>query len=319
MELRGYQQEALDSVVKDYDAGARKVLIQSATGTGKTLIFAALYERMKSRLPGQMLVLSHTEELVTQNLAKLQAMNPTAKVGKEMAGSFADPNCDIISACVATTGRQGTKRNDRFNWENISVVIIDEAHHSPADAYRRVIDLVGVNAPTSDKLLLGVTATSQRPDGKALSDIYERISYVYPMRQAIKDGWLVPVRGYRISTDTSLSEVGKSNGDFVKSELAKSVNTPSRNRQIVAAWLKLGENRKTVAFTVDIDHARHLCESFCDEGVKAEYVYGEDPDRSEKLKRHQNGETQVLCNCSVLTEGYDDPDISCIVLCRPTA
>src|SRR5208337_869545 len=287
--------------------------------TGKTLIFAALYERMKSRLPGQMLVLSHTEELVTQNLAKLQAMNPTAKVGKEMAESFADPNCDIISACVAMTGRQGTKRNDRFNWENISIVIIDEAHHSPADAYRRVIDLVGVNAPTSDKLLLGVTATSQRPDGKALSDIYERISYVYSMRQAIKDGWLVPVRGYQISTDTSLSEVGKSNGDFVKSELAKSVNTPSRNRQIVAAWLKLGENRKTVAFTVDIDHARHLCESFCDEGVKAEYVYGEDPDRSEKLKRHQNGETQVLCNCSVLTEGYDDPDISCIVLCRPTA
>ena len=319
MELRGYQQEALDSVVKDYDAGARKVLIQSATGTGKTLIFAALYERMKSRLPGQMLVLSHTEELVTQNLAKLQAMNPTAKVGKEMAGSFADPNCDIISACVATTGRQGTKRNDRFNWENISIVIIDEAHHSPADAYRRVIDLVGVNASGSDKLLLGVTATSQRPDGKALSDIYERISYVYSMRQAIKDGWLVPVRGYRISTDTSLSDVGKSNGDFVKSELSRAVNTPSRNRQIVSSWLKLGGDRQTVAFTVDIEHAEKLAEEFRNEGVTAEAIWGDDPKREEKLEAHRAGKIRVLCNCNVLVEGYDDPSISCIILARPTA
>src|SRR5271166_5718232 len=314
---RFYQTEALNSLVTDYDKGFRRVMLNMATGTGKTVAFAKLFEKFRSRLPGQMMVLAHTEELVEQNRDKMQSVNPTLKVGKEMAGEYADPNSDIVSASVATVGRMGSKRLAAFS--QIDKLVVDEAHHSTADAYGRVFAATGVLAQSSDKLLLGVTATSQRPDGKALSEIYERISYVYSMRQAIKDGWLVPVRGYRVSTDTSLADVGKTNGDFVKSELVRSVNTPGRNRQIVAAWLKLGENRKTVAFTVDIDHARHLCESFCDEGVKAEYVYGEDPDRAEKLKRHQNGETQVLCNCSVLTEGYDDPDITCIVLCRPTA
>ena len=197
--------------------------------------------------------------------------------------------------------------------------MVDEAHHSSADTYGRVFEATGVLASGSDKLLLGVTATSQRPDGKALSDIYERISYVYSMRQAIKDGWLVPVRGYRISTDTSLSDVGKSNGDFVKSELSRAVNTPSRNRQIVSSWLKLGGDRQTVAFTVDIEHAEKLAEEFRNEGVTAEAIWGDDPKREEKLEAHRAGKIRVLCNCNVLVEGYDDPSISCIILARPTA
>jgi superfamily II DNA or RNA helicase len=118
-----------------------------ATGTGKTICFARLMETFKTRLPGQMMVLAHTEELVKQNEKKLREVNPTLKVGREMAGEYADPNSDIISASVATTGRQGTKRNDRFNWTNIDKLVIDEAHHSTADAYGRVIDLVGINAP----------------------------------------------------------------------------------------------------------------------------------------------------------------------------
>ena len=112
---RFYQTEALNSLVTDYDKGFRRVMLNMATGTGKTVAFAKLFEKFRSRLPGQMMVLAHTEELVEQNRQKMQDVNPTLKVGKEMAGEYADPNSDIISASVATVGRMGSKRLAAFN------------------------------------------------------------------------------------------------------------------------------------------------------------------------------------------------------------
>jgi superfamily II DNA or RNA helicase len=315
---RYYQVDANKSISQEYDAGNRRLLLQMATGTGKTICFSRLQEQFKDRLPGQMIVLAHTEELVTQNLKKLIAANPGLKVGKEMAGEYADPDCDIISACVKTTGRQGTKRNERFNWNNIDKIVIDEAHHSVGDDYQRVLEWVGINAPGSDKLLVGVTATTQRPDGRALSEIYDKVAYVYGLRKAIEDGFLVRVRGFRVSTDTSLDEVSVSSGDFSVTKLAAAVNTPARNRQVVEQWKKLAEGRQTICFTADIDHAKAMAKEFNESGVPAEAVWGEDPEREAKIKRHQNGETRVLCNCAVLVEGYDDPSISCVVLARPT-
>src|SRR5581483_6642286 len=168
------------------------------------------------------------------------------------------------------------------------------------------------------KLLLGVTATNQRPDGKALSDIFEKISYTYSIRQAIGDGYLVPIRGFRVATETSLEDCSIHGGDFAKSELSRAIDTPERNRLVVSRWKELGEGRKTVAFTVDIEHAQHLAKEFNAAGIVAEAVWGDDPEREAKLKRFENGETNVLCNCQVLMEGYDDPSIECVVLARPT-
>jgi ATP-dependent helicase IRC3 len=318
-EEREYQTKAIEANISDYDKGTHRIMNVMATGTGKTVIFAKMFEAMKSRLPGQMLVVAHTEELVTQNLEKMQTANPTLKIGKEMSGEWADTDSDIISACVATTGRQGQeKRNGRFNWDNIDKVVIDEAHHSTQESYGRVLALSGVDRPETHKFLLGVTATPQRPDGKALSDIFEKVSYVYSLRQAIADKWLVPIRGYRVTTTCSLSEVSKGSGDFIKSELSHAVNTPERNKLVVEAWQKMGEDRQTIAFTVDIEHAEKLAKEFNDAGTTAQAVWGDDPDRKAKIEAHQRGEFRVLCNCSVLTEGYDDPSVSCILLARPT-
>lgn len=317
-EERPYQTEAIDADIAEYDKGVRRMLNVMATGTGKTITFAKLKERFKSRLPGQMLVLAHTEELVKQNLTKIQEENPGLKVEKEMAGTYASTDADIVSASVATLGRAGTTRLSRFPWESFDKVVIDEAHHSVGDAYARILESTGSMAPDTHKLLLGVTATSQRPDGRALSEIFEKVAYVYSIRRAIEDRWLVPIRGYRVVTDTSLEDVSNSHGDFVRSELQRAVNNEARNRRIVEQWLKLGENRRTVCFTVDIEHACQLSDEFKKAGVKAEAIWGDDPDRAAKIARHKNGETDVLCNCSVLVEGYDDPAIACVVLCRPT-
>jgi hypothetical protein len=166
--------------------------------------------------------------------------------------------------------------------------------------------------------LLGVTATSQRPDGKALSDIFEKIAYVYTLRQAIQEKFLVPIRGFRVTTDTNLQDVSISSGDFARGELSRNVNTKERNRRVVDAWLKLGENRKSLDFTVDIEHAQRMAEEFRLAGVKAEAIWGDDPEREAKIERHKNGETLILCSCNLFVEGYDDPSIGCIVLSRPT-
>lgn len=318
-EERPYQSDALAADVKEFDAGTHRLLNVMATGTGKTITFAKLREKFKTRLPGQMMVLAHTDELVTQNLKKMQLENPDLKVEKEMAKEYADTvGTDIFSASVATLGRAGTKRIERFNWDAIDKIVVDEAHHSTQESYGRILAAAGVDRPETHKLLLGVTATSQRPDGKALSDIYDKIAYVYTLRQAISDKWLVPIRGYRITTDTDLSDVSTSGGDFAKGELSRTVNTPDRNKRVVDAWLRLGENRQTVVFTVDIDHATAVAGEFSSRGISAEAVWGDDPDREDKLKRHQNGETRVLCNCNTVVEGYDDPTIACVVLAAPT-
>lgn len=315
---RPYQTACGEANLADYDKGVRRMLNVMATGTGKTVTFARLKELFKSRLPGQMMVVSHTEELVQQNAAKLRDVNPSLKVGVEMAGIYAEGTDDIISASVQTLGRLGTRRLDKFNRDMVDKLVVDEAHHSTTDAYRRVLDWSGVLNDDSDKLLVGVTATPQRTDGVTLEGAYEKISYVYGIRQAISDGWLCRIRGFRITTDTTL-DVSKSAGDFVKSELALAVNTDERNKRVVDGWVKLGGQRKTIAFTVDIDHAVKLAEEFKSRGISAEAVWGDDPERAAKLERHRNGDSTVLCNCSVLAEGYDDPSIACVLLARPTA
>jgi len=319
MQDRPYQTEAIAATLSEYDKGIRRMMHVMATGTGKTIVFSKLYDAMKSRLPGQMLVIAHTEELVKQNADKMQAVNPALSVGIEMAGTQCDPLFDdVVSTSVQTLGRKDTKRVDKFNWDKIDKIVIDEAHHGVTDGYRRILDAAGSLRDDTRKLLLGVTATPNRPDGTPLSDLFEKVAYVYSIRQAIKEQWLVPVRGFRTVTDTKLDEVSKSDGDFVKSELSAAVNQEKRNRQIVDVWKKLGEDRRTLVFTVDIQHAKDQAQAFKDRGIAAEAVWGDDPLRQEKLDAFRTGSLNVLTNCNVLTEGYDDPGIACVVLARPT-
>jgi ATP-dependent helicase IRC3 len=318
MRQRDYQSDAVEACLAAYDAGTRRQLLVMATGTGKTHCFGQLYTKMvKSRLPGQMLVLAHTDELVRQNALRMEQMHGAEMVTMEMGKHEANPQMPIISASIQTLGRKGTTRLDKFNWNNIDKIIVDEAHHSTTDAYKRILDRSGCLSPESRKLLLGVTATPQRTDGVALDSLYEKVVYLYPLRKAIQDGWLVDIRGYCVRTTTSLEGLSKTDGDFSRSELSERVNSPQRNQQIVDAWARVGERRKTVVYCVDIEHAQAVAEEFRGTGISADAMWGEDPERVEKLQRHVHGQT-VLCVCGLLIEGYDDPSISCIILARPT-
>jgi superfamily II DNA or RNA helicase len=319
MEARPHQIEAKAAVVADYDAGHRQLLVSMATGTGKSFFFSDLYNDLVSRLPGKMLVLAHTEELVDQNIKTLELVHPDKKIDKEMAEHKADPStADIIVASVASLGRKGTSRVLKYNWDEWDKVIIDEAHHTPAGSYRNIIDCSGVARPGTSKLLLGVTATTRRADGQGLEEFYKRISYAYGLYQAINDGWLVDIRGYRVETEVDLDSVKSSNGDFNLEDLADKINNPIRNARVADAWEKLAENRRTVIFAANIAHAQALAKEFQQRGHKFEAIWGDDPDREAKLAAHKNGELNGLINVGVLIEGYDDWQIGCIVIACPT-
>jgi superfamily II DNA or RNA helicase len=307
-------------------------LVVAATGIGKAVILANLRRRMLDLLPGKMLVFAHREELVNQLMVTLQEWNPDWKIGKEMADDRADDDCDVVVSCVASIGRAGCVRLLRFG--GFDIVVCDEAHHSIAATYLNVFEITGVLKPDSTKLLVGFTATPKRKnitrnqkkqmtvldDEELLSlkSVYRKIVFSYPIRKAIKEGWLVPLRGYRLKTKIDLSEVKSSMGEYKQEELESAVNTPERNYGIVNAWRKDCENRQTVVFCVLIKHAEDLAKAFRSLGVKAEAVWGVDPRRAEKLAAHKAKEITVLCNAQLLVEGYDDWRVSCVVDAAPT-
>jgi ATP-dependent helicase IRC3 len=320
MPERPYQEICNTNVIAAYDQNWRQQIVSMATGTGKTWVFSALYERIKSRLPGQMLVLAHTEELVDQNIDAMREVNPSLRVDKEMATHHADPSlADVIVASVKTLGRLHTPRLAKYDIAKVDKVIVDEAHHTPADTYMNILEAFGVLREDTQKLLLGVTATPNRMDGKALGAVYKKLTYVYSLRQAIEDGYLVKVRGYKVSTGTSLADVSIHDGDFNKIELEAAIDSPERNKQVVDAWSERCEGRKTVVYAGGVSHAKNLAIAFGAAGITAWAVWGDDPDRKAKLNMHRNTAGSVLVNAQLLIEGYNDPSISCIVIAAPTA
>jgi ATP-dependent helicase IRC3 len=318
---RSYQGKALTASKKDWEAFQSRQLFVMATGTGKTHTFAQLPELYRKELPGQMLVLAHREELIDQAIKKIRAENPQKRVDKEKAEHVADPSqADVIVASVASMTE---KRMLKYNWANVDKIVIDEAHHSTAPSYGNVLDRAGFNggidAHLDRRLLTGWTATPNRGDGEALATVYKKLSYTYTIRDAIEDGWLVDVRGYRVLTDTSLDGVKVTAGDFNQKALAETVNTYSRNTQAFNAWNKIaGVGVPTIGFCVDIQHAIDMASLFIAKGIKADAVWGDDPQRAEKLEKFRDGKITVLFNCGILTEGFDMWQVMCVLNCAPT-
>lgn len=318
MEHRSYQKDALGKSKEAYDRGVWRQLIQLFTGGGKTVVFASIpaHYSFKKRT----LFVIHTDELANQTIEKLHIWNPGARVGLEMGDSYADSRDTFVVASVATIGRataSSIARLQSFDPAEFDAIVIDEAHHAPADSYQRVINHFGLahGQDNQGRLLLGVTATTKRGDGKGLDTTFDEIVFEFSMRRAIKEGWQVDFKGFRVRTETTLDGVKDLTSD---KQLSLAVNTPKRNAEIVEKWLEVGENRKTIGFTVDIEHAKCLAQAFVDKGIAAEAIWGRDPDRKAKIERHVDGTTLVLLNCGVLIEGYDDPGVACIILGRPS-
>lgn len=322
MELRPYQIECVDAVMKAKAHGRKRVLYVLPTGCGKTQVFCTLAERILQQDRRPVLVIAHREELLSQAAERVKLMVPGLRVGTERAGQTCPSVAHVVVASVQTIGR---KTSNRLQWladKAPSAIIIDEAHHSTATGYQNVIERFG--GYDDRTFVVGCTATPKRLDRKALHGIhgatFEEEVYRYEIRKAIKDGFLCPVRGFRVVSDVDMSKVGNVAGDFNLGQLAAAVNVSARTKKAVAHWVEVAGDRKTIAFCVNVEHAQNAAEAFRLVGATAECIHGalKPDERKAILARLKSGETQVVTNCEVLTEGFDQPDVSSVVMLRPT-
>ena len=312
MELRQYQTEALDSIVEAENRGVKRQLVVLPTGAGKTVIFSSIPNFRSQSLP--ILVLAHREELLDQAADKFKKSNPDLTISKEQASAYASTDTDVVVASVATLGRTNSDRIKRFDPSHFAVIVVDEAHHAAASTYKNILSYF-----TPD-LVVGVTATPQRGDNVRLDDVFDEVVFYRSMLDLMEQGFLAPLRGYRVNSKVDISGVKTRAGDYIESELAEAIDVPERNELIIKAYHDLCKNRRTVVFASTIDHANSDTDLFQQRGISTVSVLGttDGRDRACIFERFRRGDIQVIVNIGVLTEGFDEPDIAAIILARPT-
>ncbi|HYP76966.1 MAG TPA: DEAD/DEAH box helicase [Polyangiaceae bacterium] len=315
--LRPYQGEAIEAVLAGRRSGLRRMLVCLPTGAGKTVIFSHLAQLARR----QVLVLAHREELLQQALEKLQqALQGTAVVALERGAQRAAPDAKVLVCSIRSLHEQ--RLAEVIRGKDLGLVIYDECHHAAAEDNLRLLRQLGAFDPAWQGTLLGFTATTARGDGKGLDAVFERIVYSRTLPDLIDAGYLSKLRGYRISTAADLTRLsaGPGGGDFRDEELACAVDIEERNALVARSIQELARDRRTIAFCVTVNHATNLCRSLNVVGVPAGIVHGAMPSeqRARALADFRAGTTQVLCNVAVLTEGFDDPGVSCIAMARPT-
>ena len=314
-ELRGYQREAVEAVIAARRRGVRRMVVCLPTGAGKTVIFSHL-ARLATR---QVLVLAHREELLAPAIDKLsRALEGTRVVGLERGASRAPADAKVLVASLRSLHPE--RIGGVLGGRELGLVIYDECHHAPADDNLRVLRAIGAFEPDWPGTLLGFTATTARGDGKGLDSVFEEIVYARTLPDLIDEGYLAPLKGFRIATAADLTRLSSAGTDFAEAELAEAVDIQERNALVARSIQELARDRRTIAFCVTVDHARNLARALNHLGVPAGIVHGEmaPADRARALADFRADRIRVLANVAVLTEGFDDPGVSCIAMARPT-
>lgn len=313
LDLRPYQVEAIEAIASAESQGIQRPLIVHPTGVGKTVCFSHL---IASR-PGRSIVLVHRDELVNQAVDKLSIIAPELPLGVVKAERD-EGNADVVVASVQTAHRPN--RLNRLN--GFDTVVVDEAHHAPAPSWMRVLDHLGsFNGPGDNHpLTVGFTATPERDKGKRLGDVWQEVVHYRSIREMIFEDYLVPPVGQTVNTSADFSKVRVSHGDFSEGDLGAVLEQSGALVEIADAYVTYAKDRKGVAFTPTVATAHGLARQLAGRGISAEAVDASTPleERRAVLGRLTSGETHVVTNCAVLTEGFDEPSIDCIVVARPT-
>jgi superfamily II DNA or RNA helicase len=312
--LRAYQLLAVELIFAAWRAGRRAPLLVMPTGAGKTLVLAEVIRLVVAiaAAPACVLVLVPRRELVGQTVEKLKAVGLLPGVICAAMDSQAGLQAPVQVASIDTLYAR-VQRLDRLTLPAPRLVVIDEAHLSIT---KRKVDLVEA---LGAERLLGLTATPTRKDGRALGVLYDELLAPASVASLTQAGFLVRARYWSWPTP-DLRGVRVEAGDYVTGQLADAMNRPKLLADVVATWLSRAGDRRTVVFTVDIEHAVAMAECFRREGVAAEHLSAETPlpEREAILARFRAGETEVVCNCFVLAYGFDLPAVSAVVLARPT-
>lgn len=307
--LRPYQETCVQRVLEAYQKQpcGGSALIILPTGAGKTVVFGEIARRLGLTT----LIIAHREELLTQAADKFHMIDPTAIIGQVGAGRH-EWGAPVTVASIQTISRlEHLKAVIRFGYQ---LVIIDECHHSAAAGYRTVLEAL------PEAFVVGVTATPDRLDGQSIETFFGEPIFSASIIDMVKLGFLCDLRAIAVKTSTSLDGLHTQAGDFKQDELEEAIDTQERNERVVHAYLEHARGRQALCFAVTITHAQHLAETFAQFEVRAAMVCGETPpeERRHLLHDYERGSLDVLCNVGVLTEGYDHPGTSCIILARPT-
>lgn len=305
--LRPYQADLIARVMAAISAGTRRILIVAPTGSGKTVIAAALVHAMGRP---RTLFLAHRWELIDQASGKLHAAG--IDHGIIQAGFPARMAERVQVASVPTLHRRAIA-SDRMEMPPAALVLVDEAHHVTARTYRQIIEAC------PNATIIGLTATPCRGDGRGLGGEFNVLIEAPQVPELIASGFLVGTRLYA-PTVPDLRGVHTRAGDYIGSELAERVDKPELVGDVVEHWLRLAGRKPTIVFAVNVAHSQNLRDAFRRSGVLAEHLDGSTPadERRAILAKLKSGVVDVVTNCAVLTEGFDAPDVGCIVLARPT-
>lgn len=307
MQLRPYQLEARDAIFREWEEGNRKTLLTLPTGTGKTIVFAGVAEE-RVRQGDRVLVLAHRSELLDQAADKIAKVTGLACAVEKAEDTSVESWLRVVVGSVQTLMRQ--KRLDQFEPDHFGTIIVDEAHHAVSDSYQRVLNYF------DEAKVLGVTATPDRGDMRSLGTFFDSLAYEYLLPQAIKDGYLSPIKAQTIPLKLDLTAVRQTQGDYNVSDIGTALDPYLW--QIADEMVSYCKGRKTVVFLPLIATSQKFCRILHEKGFTAEEVNGESKDRTDILERFDCGGIDVLCNSMLLTEGWDCPSVDCIVILRPT-
>lgn len=287
MNLYPYQKKIFDEAISRIQT-TNRLLLSIPTGAGKTVIFCHLIKELKKKT----LIVAHTKELIYQCERTMKKLGIT------------DATVRSIQSCSRSLDSV-----DGFDF-----LIIDECHRSGAKSYLKLIDRF------SNKKILGVTATPFRHDGQKLKGIFGEIYSPLNLIDMINAGLLCDFQGYRVTTNISLKGISTKNGDFMESRLAPVINVKNRNEIIVKNYKKIAPASKAICFAVNIDHCDSLASEFKNNNISCASIHGNIPKvrRRRILEDFSSGKISVLTSCQILTEGFDEPSINCLLMARPT-
>jgi len=306
VKLRDYQEEVIEKITGHFKK-QRKQYVQMPTGSGKTVTFLAYASKNHKRV----MVVVPSKELLNQVYETAQLFYHPSEISRK--GNRYEEKLKKLHICIVNSLR-GDYLEEIIEQE-FDLLVIDEAHHSQAPSYVRLIKNM-----RSQPKILGLTATPERIDGKFIGEILGECTAKLEVIDLIADGYLADIEGYSVKTKVDLSEVDDHNGDFSIKELYKKLATEERNEMIAKICMEDLKDRKTLIFCINVKHSLEVTSLLKFKGVEAAHIDGpmDTEQRATLLKAFREGEITALCNCQLLTEGFDEPSIDGIILARPT-
>ncbi|VEH36499.1 type I restriction enzyme EcoKI subunit R [Cellulomonas fimi] len=312
-----FQSRLLELLEVSRQRGHHRNLLVAATGTGKTVMAALDYARLRRRLgSARLLFVAHREEILDQSLATFRHTLRETQFGEKWVGQSRPRDFDHVFASVQSLNANGLGSLDP---EHFDVVIIDEFHHAAAASYERILTAV------KPKELLGLTATPERTDGLPILQWFDhRIAAELRLWDAIDQQHLAPFVYYGVHDGLDLREVPWRRGRGYDVEALSNLYTSSdawarRVIKEVAARANVATLRG-LGFCVSVQHARFMAEHFNRHGIAAVAVWGDSPrsDREQALRDLASGRIRVLFSVDLFNEGVDVPDVDTILMLRPT-